>query len=195
LRALEGYVTSNPDAADAHFVLGYHYMIGGHKEAAAAQLQQVVNLVPKDRLAGELLRMVQGPPPQQQPQQPAPNADFGVAPTPDPPPTDAPAATAAPVDKTLLPGTWQATRPDGSRFTLTMTSAGTFDWRFTNPNQKGDEFGGNYSTDGPVLILERKGGGALAGTVTFGDDGRFVFKLVGAPPDDQGLSFARSDGN
>jgi hypothetical protein len=187
LRALEQYTVANPQAADAHFVLGYHYMIGGHKEAAAAQLQQVVNLMPKDRLAGELLRMVNGPPQQTNPTDTVPN------PTPNPPPTsggpDAPAVT--PIDKTMLPGTWRATRPDGSNFVLTMTNDGMFHWKYSTPNKKGDEFGGTYSTDGGVLILERKEGGALAGAVTFDDDGHFLFKLVGAPPDDKGLSFAR----
>jgi hypothetical protein len=72
-----------------------------------------------------------------------------------------------------------------------MTDDGQFQWKYSAPNQKGDEFAGTYTVDGPVLVLERKEGGALAGTVTFGDDGRLLFKMVGAAPDDKGLSFAR----
>ena len=53
LRALEQYVLAKPKAADAHFLLAYHYTTTGHSEAAANQLQQVVNLMPTDRLAGE----------------------------------------------------------------------------------------------------------------------------------------------
>lgn len=194
LRGLEQYVVTNPQAADAHFVLGYHYMIGGHKDAARLQLQQVVTLMPNDRLAGELLRMVKGPPPQ------TTTADAALPPTPNPPandlnsvpPADAPvAASPTELDKTLLPGNWNATRSDGSKFALTLNEDGEFRWKYSAPNQSGDEFGGTYSTDGPVLILERKEGGALAGTATFSDDEHFSFKLVGAPPDDPGLSFTR----
>ncbi len=70
LRALEQNVLANPKAADAHFLLAYHYTTIGHSEAAANQLQQVVKLMPTDRLAGELLKMVQGPPAQVQPATP-----------------------------------------------------------------------------------------------------------------------------
>ena len=186
LRALEQYTRTNPQAADGHFVLGYHYMVGGHKEASAAQLQKVVTLMPNDRLAGELLRMVQGPPQQ------AAGADPSGVPTPIPPPFDDSAAPmATPIDTSLLPGTWRATRPDGSKFTLSLTDDGNFRWNYAAPNQKGDDFGGTYSVDGAVLILQRSTGGALAGTTTFDDDGHFNFKLVGAPPDDKGLSFGR----
>ena len=145
--------------------------------------------MPNDRLAGELLRMVQGPP-----QQPA-AADFGLAPTPAPDATLAP--TPDPIDKSLLPGTWHASRPDGSKFVLALIEGGTFDWKFILPNKKGEDFGGTYTVNGPVLILKRQpelnrqDSGALAGTVTFRNDEHFLFKLVGSPPDDQGLEFKR----
>ena len=35
LRALEHYVTANPNAIEARFLLVYHYMTSGHGEAAA----------------------------------------------------------------------------------------------------------------------------------------------------------------
>ena len=56
LRALEHYVTANPNAIEARFLLVYHYMTSGHGEAAARQLTAVVQLSPKDRLSAELLR-------------------------------------------------------------------------------------------------------------------------------------------
>jgi hypothetical protein len=74
---------------------------------------------------------------------------------------------------------------------LSLNEEGTFHWKYTNPNQKGDQFGGTYAVDGPVLILQRNEGGALSGTVTFSDDEDFLFKLVGAPPDDKGLDFSK----
>ena len=64
LRALEQYVLANPNAADSHFLLAYHYTTIGHSAAAANQLQQTVKLMPSDRLSGELLKMIQGPPQQ-----------------------------------------------------------------------------------------------------------------------------------
>lgn len=185
LRELEMYSRANPQAADAHFVLGYHYMILGHKDSAVVQLQRVVALQPNDRLADELLRMVKGPPRQSAPigldDQPVPN-----------PPTDGLTnSTPDSIDKGRLPGTWRAARPDGSKFVLVLTEEGTFHWKYTTPSQTGDQFGGTYAVDGPVLILQRKEGGALSGTLEFSDDDDFLFKLVGAPPDDKGLSFAR----
>jgi hypothetical protein len=51
LRNLEEYAHSHPRAADAHFLLGYHDMIGSRNDDAAAELKQVVQLMPSDRLA------------------------------------------------------------------------------------------------------------------------------------------------
>ena len=187
LRALEDYTLANPRAADAHFLLGYHYMVCNHKDASANQLQIVTKLQPDDRLAGELLRMVQGPP--QQPATP-PDADPAAAVTPNPPADAAPEAP--PIDPKLLPGKWSASRPDGSKFSLTLTDDGNFTWKFSVPKQKGDEFSGTYKTDGPVLILERAGGaGAMAGVATFSGEDGFNFKMVGGPPEDKGLDFSR----
>ena len=206
LRALEDYTQTSPKAADAHLLLAYHYMICSHNDAAAGQLQQVVKLMPSDRLAGELLKMVQGPPqgPATQPSNSnfasssnaGPNSPGPNTPgpnTPGPGSDGANAATDTPqlpaVDKDLLPGTWSAARDDGSMFRLTLTDDGKFTWKYAPPKQKGEEFGGTYTVDGPVLILERKAGGALAGTATFDGNGKFNFKMVGGPPEDKGLDF------
>jgi hypothetical protein len=71
-----------------------------------------------------------------------------------------------------------------------MTDDGKFTWKYAPPKQKGEEFGGTYTIDGPVLVLERQGGGgALAGTATFDGIGKFNFKMVGGPPEDKGLDF------
>ena len=215
LRMLEDYTRANPRAADAHFLLAYHNMINSRKEGAVEELQQVIRLMPTDRLAKELLAMVQGPPPSTPaaPVSQASNAsrskttfdgssfDASVKPAPNDPYTNPPVArtadapTSAPtpkdVDKTLLPGTWNASRKDGSKFRLTLTEDGKFAWKFSSPNQKGEELSGNYTVDGPVLILERKEGGALAGTANFSADEEMNFKLVGAPPEDNGLDFQK----
>ena len=182
LRALEDYTQTHPRAADAHFLLGYHYMIASHAEEAVHEFQLVAKLMPTDRLAGELLLMVKGPPKDQPPSSAAAGGD-GAAPAEVPTP---PA-----LDKALLPGIWHASRDDGSKFRLTIAEDGKFNWKFSVPRQKGDEFSGTYTVDGPVLALERKAGGVLAGTATFADDGSFNFRMVGAPPQDKGLDFRR----
>ncbi len=54
LRALESYVISHPKAADAHFLLGYQYLILGHQDAAKYQFQAAHRLTPDDALATKL---------------------------------------------------------------------------------------------------------------------------------------------
>jgi len=186
LRVLEDYTLAHPKAADAHFLLAYHYTICSHSDAAAAQLQQVVRLMPSDRLAGELLQMIQGPPKQTEPSEPpAPGAQSAsTTPSDEGPQPD-------PIDKDLLPGSWRSARNDGSKFELKLTDDGNFTWKFSPPKQKGEEFGGTYTVDGPVLALERKEGGALAGVVTFDGNSKFNFRMVGAPPQDKGLDFSK----
>ncbi len=212
LRRLEDYTREHPKAADAHFLLAYHSMISSRKEVAIEELRQVIRLMPEDRLAGELLAMVQGPPKSPQATQVAKSNPFaepkrvydgtsnpvtGESETYPRDPVKSPELAVnqspeiAPVDKTLLPGKWSASREDGSRFSLVLTDEGTFVWKFSAPNHKSEELRGNYSVDGPVLILERKEGGALAGTASFTGDSQMNFKLVGAPPEDKGLDFAK----
>jgi tetratricopeptide (TPR) repeat protein len=55
LRALEKFQRDNPKNGDAHFLLAYHYLILDRKEAAVKQLEQVVKLVPGDKLSAQLL--------------------------------------------------------------------------------------------------------------------------------------------
>ena len=55
LRDLEAFVKDKPDNAAARFVLGYHYLVAGHQDAARAAVRRVVDLEPKDRVAQQLL--------------------------------------------------------------------------------------------------------------------------------------------
>jgi hypothetical protein len=61
LRALERYQQENPNAADGHFLLAYHYLTLEQRSQAIQQLQQVVRLQPGDRLAAELLKALTTP--------------------------------------------------------------------------------------------------------------------------------------
>ena len=55
LRALEKFTRENPKAADARFLMAYHYLMTGQQPAAIEQLQAVTRLAPNDRLAADLL--------------------------------------------------------------------------------------------------------------------------------------------
>jgi tetratricopeptide (TPR) repeat protein len=195
LRMLERYVRDHPRAADGHFLLGYHDMIASRREEAIAELQQVVQLMPTDRLAGELLTMVKGPAKNPTPEAPPTDPNNVLRDDLNPPPAPSPQTVAEQsvpnIDSNLLPGTWNASRTDGSRFRLAMSDDGKFTWKYSTPNQKGEEFGGTYTVDGPVLTLQRQEGGALAGVARFSDDGKMNFKLVGGPTEDPGLDFSK----
>lgn len=180
LRTLETFTKTNPQDAASRFLLAYHYMSCGHPDSAARHLQQVVKLMPNDRVAVDVLKMVSAPPAGQP-------GDSAQQPTPEPPQDPARPA----VDPATLVGTWKATRPDGSKFDLTLTNDAKFTWSFAQKNQAAQAFGGTYSVEGNVLALERKDGGSLIAEVTPGGAAKFNFKLLGAPSDDLGLDFSR----
>ena len=191
LRALENYVRSHPQDGAARFVLAYHYTTAGHTDAAARQLEQVVQLVSNDRVAADLLRMLK-PPAAGQSVAGQPSDQAG--PTPRPPAettaarSDQTQPAPKPIDPATIVGTWSASKPDGSKFELAVNKDSTFHWKFTQGKQT-NEFTGKYTVDGNVLALERKEGGALVGEVIPEGNGKFKFKAVGGPPDDPGLDF------
>jgi predicted Zn-dependent protease len=55
LRALEEYSRKHPDASDAHFLLAYQYLVLNHVPQALKQLDEFEKLVPKDKLAPQLI--------------------------------------------------------------------------------------------------------------------------------------------
>jgi tetratricopeptide (TPR) repeat protein len=178
LRALEGAVRSQPQDAAARFLLAYHYMTGGHTEAAARQLQKVVTLQPTDRVAADLHRMI-SPPPAEEPT---------VSP---PQPGVEPSSTGRTVDPSTLRGAWTASRDDGAQFALSLGNDETFVWKYTQQGGKPLELTGSYTVEGNVLALEGMDGGSLIATVTPGPGTTFNFKLLGAPAEDPGLNFRR----
>lgn len=184
LQGLEGYVAEHPDKADARFLLAYHYMTAGHTDAAAAQLRQVVKLMPRDKLAGELLAMVTGgrsaPPAVSLPAGSAPTLAGAPSPGRD-----------IPVDPAALVGSWHARRGDGSNFDLTLARDKTFTWNFAQRRQPPQMITGNYSVDNGLLILQGTTNGAMVGRLADAVGDRFTFKPLGGPPDDPGLTFTR----
>lgn len=179
LRALEAFTKANPQDAGSRFLLAYHYMTCGHPDDAARTLRDVVRLMPNDRVAADVLRMVAAPEADQSGQTPPAAADTVERPAP------------VPVEVATLVGTWNAARPDGSRFDLNLTQDAKFTWSFASKDQAAQKFDGTYTMEGNVLALERAGGGSLVAEITPAANGKFNFKMVGAPEDDQGLTFQK----
>jgi hypothetical protein len=89
-----------------------------------------------------------------------------------------------------LAGTWRAARDDGSQFELALHRDGTFHWTFEKSSRR-TEYGGGCTLDGNVLALEDAHGGSLIGKVTLTNDQKLNFRLLGAPQEDQGLTFSK----
>jgi uncharacterized protein (TIGR03066 family) len=185
LRALEEYVKANPSATDAKFVLAYHYLTCGHTESAKTQYEEILKLQPKDLLTAQLAKLVGGDP----------NEPKRDSPTPQPPDAEAEAAPEnqptppSAIDAAQVVGKWTAKRADGSTFGLDLTPDSKFTWSFQQGKKK-QEFGGKYSVDGAILVLERTDGAQMPGLVTMSSTG-FNFKLYGGSPDDPGLDFRK----
>jgi tetratricopeptide (TPR) repeat protein len=176
LRALEEYVRSHPDDAAAHFLLAYHYLMCNHTDAAAKQLKEVVRINPQDTLSSQLLKGLTEKEP------PVPVAADQTSSMPKP--------VAKPVAAENLVGTWNASRPDGSSFALTLSSDGKFSWKFSQKN-KTQEFAGPYSVADNLLILKQNENPVMVGQITMLAENKFNFKLPGENSTDPGLTFSK----
>jgi tetratricopeptide (TPR) repeat protein len=173
-QALEQFVEEHPQDGAAHFLLGYHYLTCGHPDSAAGEFEQVVKLVPSDKVAADLFKMAAPP----------------KAPEAQPPQPKSPRPSSKPVDPASLVGTWKAARDDGSKFELTLPQDSSFTWKYSQ-KQNTQEFSGTYSVEGNLLVLQRQDGTSMIGQITADGPKKFNFKIVGAPADDPGLNFAR----
>jgi tetratricopeptide (TPR) repeat protein len=169
LRALEKYVNENVNAADARFLLAYHYMTCGHNDAAAAQFKAAVKLNPKDQLSAQLLAALT---------------------TTEAPKPAAPAASEKPVEAAALVGDWKADRPDGGVIALKLSKDGKYTWTFTQKG-KSQEFSGDYSVADNLLILKKDNNPVMVGQVAMTSDKGFNFKMPGENPADPGLAFGK----
>jgi tetratricopeptide (TPR) repeat protein len=174
LRALEKTVKQNPQAADARFVLAYHYLTCGSNDAAASQLKKLYERTPQDMLVKQLLLMTGGP-----------EAIGAATPVSE---LEKPAAPA--VAASELAGNWSATGQNNAKFGLGLTDDGNFNWTFTQSG-KSQTVKGVYALDGNVLAMEPETGGVMLAEVTRPASGSFSFQLLGAPPGDPGLKFAK----
>lgn len=183
LRALENFTKSNPDDAASQFLLGYHYMTTGHPANAAKEFASVVKLQPKDQVAKDLFNLVNKPK----------DGDVAAAPAPreeNPAPDAKPAENVRPIDPNFIAGQWKASREDGSNFGLDLRKDKTFTWKY-DQGDRHEDFSGTYTTEGSLLLLQKQQGGSMVGHVAQDGEGKFTFKLLGAPAEDPGLTFSR----
>ena len=173
LHALEAYRDANPKVGNAHFLLAYHYLLAGSSDKAIAELETVVKLEPKDRLAAQLLQGLSSP-----------EED------PDGPELQQPTPTAVPVDAASLPGEWTAKRSDGATIALKLTADHKFNWTVSG-QEKPQKLSGTYTFADNYLILSATGQNALVGQVSMESADKLTFKLAGGSPHDPGLTFVR----
>jgi tetratricopeptide (TPR) repeat protein len=174
LRALEAYVRANPESAHARFVLAYQYLGQGHIETAVGQLKEVVKLQPGDTLSAQLIAYYQP-------------ANGTAAPSAEP------GRDAAPAIEGKLAGSWTATPGKDAKIALAIKDDGRFNWDASGPGKQPMTIAGASSFVDGLLTLTAQGtqDGALAGKVNWQDADHFTFRLVGGPPTDPGLLFAR----
>jgi hypothetical protein len=180
LRALESWVGGHPDSSAGRFLLAYHYMRCGYNDSARDQLKQVLVLTPGQKVATDLLSMMDGPD--------AVKSLPGAAPVMVPPSPDE--VTTPPFAKEELIGHWNAQGPDGTSFSLDLNSDGSFQWIFTRAGAS-EEVKGVWEIDGSELALQPDAGGTMLATVMKGSDQGFTFQMEGAAPQDPGLNFQR----
>lgn len=176
LRALEAFSKTNPGSADGRFLLGYHYMTMGHNDAARKQFEAMLKILPGDNVATQLVQAL------------SPKDAEKVAAA----PPETPKAT--PVEAAKLPelaGSWRATRPDGSTFTLTFAADSKFSWNYAKKDRPETKFDGKYTLGGSTLVLEASNNNTLLGRITPEKAG-FRLMLMGGPPNDPGLVFEKA---
>ena len=175
LRALEASVRANPNSAPARFVLAYQYLVQGHDQNAVDQLKAAVKLQPGDTLSAQLIAHLQ--------------------PTGAAQPASAEAAPSRSAGRSREAGR-EAGRPRRPRTPRSpwrsRKTANSVGMSRAPASRQPRSPAASTFADG-VLTLAAQGAqhGALTGTVAWQDADHFTFRLVGGPPSDPGLSFAR----
>jgi tetratricopeptide (TPR) repeat protein len=178
LQKLEAYTEAQPDSADTHFLLGYHYMVCGHTDLATPQFDLAAELMPADSVSRQLGNLTRSSADPEDDTQPAEDTDA----------SDTPEAEPVPLEK--LTGTWTSRRDDGSTVTLSFKDDGKFVWSYLDEG-KTTEFSGDYSmNDNGLLVLDSEESQMVA-SVDMPEDQSMNFVLAGGPPDDPGLDFTK----
>jgi hypothetical protein len=174
LQALEDHCRAHPEDVAAMFVLGYHKLVMGYNDKAAAAMKRVVAKKPGDLVAKQILDALTAQPPEE----------------PAAAPAGAEAAPAA-APSTDLVGKWRAER-DGTVFELTIDEKSQFTWKATPKGKAPLTLSGPLTATSDLLILESKDQGSMVGRVTSGGPDQFQFVSTAGPPNDKGLTFRRA---
>ncbi|MCU0713848.1 MAG: tetratricopeptide repeat protein [Pirellula sp.] len=174
LRRLEDVCEQNPGNASSEFVLAYHYLVLGEKEAAVASLQIVVENQPKDLTAKRMLEALLPPKTKQAAKQTEPATE--------------PIQQLPQID---LVGNWQASKGD-SIIELVITEDSSFTWIASSSGQQNAKLQGTISTAPDGIVLETSTNGTLAGKVQPGENGTWTF-YPPAASSEEGLLFQRKD--
>jgi thioredoxin-like negative regulator of GroEL len=179
LQALEKYSKAKPQAADAHFLLGYQYMVCGQLEQATAEFAEAAKLQPADSVSAQLRDLTKA----SSNNGAADQSDDAQTPTEAPPPP-----TPVPLEK--LTGTWVSDKGNKGTVTLVFKDDGKFIWTYKNGG-KSNQFDGVFSmNDNGLLVLDAKQSQMVA-SVEIPQDKQLKFVLAGGPPGDPGLVFTR----
>jgi hypothetical protein len=177
LRALEDRSRRDPKAAAPRFVLAYHYLVAGHRDAAKAQLKAVLALQAGDRVARRLLASQTAPPPP-----PAPSEATRTAAERN----EAAVRTSSPD----LVGRWRSER-GGSTFELALDDRGRFVWQAAREGKPTATISGSYVLSDDTLRLEAEDRSPLRASVTELSRDSFRLKAASEAPHDPGLAFRR----
>ena len=176
LRRLEVYCEQKPGNASSEFVLAYHYLVLGEKDAAIQSLEIVVENQPKDLTAKRMLEALS--PPKTVKSQAAPPKDPVAEPVQELPQID-------------LVGNWRATKGD-SIIELTITDESNFTWIASSSGTQNAKLEGTITTAPDGIVLETTTSGTLAGKVQPGENGAWTF-YPPAASSEEGLLFQRQD--
>lgn len=183
LRRLEDFCRSHPDDAAAHFVLAYHYLVGGYSDMAAAALRVVVAKQPGDVVARRMLEAIEpekasaAPAPASSAEPATPKADLETPSQPSLPEID-------------LVGSWKATNGNDT-IHLVISADSAFTWKAQPKDKPAVELAGTIETAADAIALVSKSAGTMVAKVTPKAADSFEFSLPSAPKDTKPLLFAR----
>ncbi len=174
LRKLEGYVKGRKDAADGHFLLGYHYLVCGYLDKAYDQFDATTKLQPADSISRQLRDLTKSS---------LPDAGGDAAPA-----EEAPAPPLIPSEKLI--GTWVSDRGPDGKVTFKMEENGDYTWNYVNGSDT-KELKGTYGLNDKGLLVLTSDDSQMVSSVTLEGDSKLKFVLVGAPDGDPGLDFTK----
>lgn len=178
LRKLEDFCRANPESAAGHFVLAYHYLVGGYADMATEALKVVVAKQPGDAVAKRLLDAITPPKEESAPASGTPAEG-----------TSGPAAAAAGPETDLV-GSWKATSGKDA-VVLTITEDSKFVWKALPNGKPPVELSGSIATARDAIALESEMAGTMTGQVVSKGPDAFDFALAGAPADAKPIAFQR----